>query len=154
MSGVKPVPLNAPLPRIKKCVGKPRRGREVADVCTVRLDKTAKTVLTREFGSLGNALYYLYTGVAAFRSAKGLEQHPETPPGGGDLPKAGDDPYLFEYEDLKLILLLAQERSSRPIDRSEARGLKILLTKLHDYLSPVRVRQILRDFKNKESKIL
>lgn len=52
--------------------GKPRRGEGIAKVSAVRIDDETKTILVREFGSLGNALYYIAQGIDEFRALNEL----------------------------------------------------------------------------------
>lgn len=57
---------------LKGRIGKPRRGSQTADCVSVRIDAETRAALEREFGSLGNALYYLGEGVQRFRISKNL----------------------------------------------------------------------------------
>ncbi len=55
--------------------GKPRRAKGLAEVSTVRIDPKAKEILQREFGSLGNALYFVAVGIEKYRQRHGLSTH-------------------------------------------------------------------------------
>lgn len=144
--------------------GKPRRGRVVAEVSTVRIDAEAKAVLAREFGSLGNALYYIYSGLVQFRSLHGLSQHPETatgpkdPKGAAGFAASADpdsEPYLFSYADLRQIAItVSRALESGAVDAAEARGLGFIKQKLFDYLSPPRVRAILKAEKERRNRFV
>ena len=79
-----------------KPTGRPKgstRGRHAADVSTVRVDDETKATLRHEFGSLGNALYFVAQGIVAFRRKHGL-----TP--GGDAELRSDPHAELTYGDL------------------------------------------------------
>lgn len=57
--------------------GKPRRGKGRAVVTSVRIDLDAEAVLKKEFGSLGNALYWTYVGIIKYRERKGAQRYSE-----------------------------------------------------------------------------
>jgi hypothetical protein len=52
--------------------GKPRRARGIAPVSSVRIDIRSKNKLIKYFGSLGNALYFLYQGIENMKDEYGL----------------------------------------------------------------------------------
>lgn len=58
---------------IAKRRGRPRRAQGLSEIFSVRIHKTAAAALRREFGSLGNALYYLYTGIQTYKTKKAKE---------------------------------------------------------------------------------
>lgn len=63
------------------------RGRSVADVSTVRIDAATKDLLKHEFGSLGNALFYIASGILEYRrqySLAGPDEIHGTAPAGMD----------------------------------------------------------------------
>lgn len=47
--------------------GKPRRGADIADVTTVRIDAVTKEILKANFGTVGNALYFIAQGLGQYR---------------------------------------------------------------------------------------
>lgn len=55
--------------------GKPRRGTKACKSTSVRIDPDSKRILQREFGSLGNALFYLAGGIKQFRSRFRIDKH-------------------------------------------------------------------------------
>ena len=74
----------SPTARLTGRRGKPRRGAKPSAVSTVRIDPDSKLALQAEFGSLGNALYFIASGLKEFRERRGLKP-PPTDEGGGRL---------------------------------------------------------------------
>jgi len=60
--------------------GKARRGDKVAERTQIRLDPDAKEALRREFGSIGNACYYLYQGIEQIKENHNLPSQVHNPP--------------------------------------------------------------------------
>lgn len=61
------------MPKPKR--GKPRRGKHLAEVSTVAVDPETKAILQREFGSLGNALFFTARGIEKYRKKHGMATH-------------------------------------------------------------------------------
>ena len=55
--------------------GVKRRARDLALSTSVRMDKLTKQIAVSEFGSVGNALYYLTRGIQELRKERNLELH-------------------------------------------------------------------------------
>jgi hypothetical protein len=75
-------------------LGRPRRSSQEATPSKVWLDKPSKRLIQREFGSLGNGLYFLAKGILAFRRRHGLTGHEET---------QGTEPDALEFSDLVVV---------------------------------------------------
>lgn len=52
-----------PLMAVARKRGKPRRAKKLAERTEIKLDPDAKEALRREFGSIGNACFWLYQGI-------------------------------------------------------------------------------------------
>jgi hypothetical protein len=79
--------------KLKARRGKPRRAESVAKRTQIRIDEESKRILQREFGSLGNALFFLRQGIE-----KTKEKH--------NIPTANPapEPPALNRRDLELIL--------------------------------------------------
>jgi len=102
--------------------GKPRRGRGVAKVSSVRIDNDTYTVLNREFGSLGNALFYLAEGIKDFRDRFGLQRHKE------QVRKPSNR--RLDWQDLQVLIAALDFRISYCVDGQESRPFQDMLNKI------------------------
>lgn len=59
--------------------GRPRTRPGETKLTTIRVEPYVSKGLRAEFGSISNALYYLYEAITEFREARGLEVDPSTP---------------------------------------------------------------------------
>lgn len=119
----------APMEPPKRGRGKPRRGRRLSQPTTVSIDPESFDVLRREFGSLGNALYYLATGIRDFRDEFDLPPHREH---SRQQDKQADG--FFTQAELKTALECIDWRLDYCEDRGEARSFLALKAKVEKWL--------------------
>jgi len=99
--------------------GKPRRGRKTAPVTSIRIDPEAKRALSSYFGSLGNALFYLYQGIEE------LKENYELPNKSKELSNTPDLKLtLREYDDI-FIALLSKANRLEDHDPAKARYVRL-----------------------------
>lgn len=110
--------------------GKPRRAEGLAKNRTVRLDDDTYKLLRQEFGTLGDACFYLASGVMEFRESRGL-----TPPEPDSrLPETERKPKI-SAKDLELMVEVLEVHIRDWCDtRVEMRPYINLMTKLEKYL--------------------
>ena len=114
------------LPLTKRRRGKPRRGAQVSEVSAVRIDPITNRVLKREFGSLGNALYYLAEGIADFREAKNLPPHTEQ--ARVRIEEPGES--VITLKEMATLIEALEWRLDYAVDRAESRPFEYLLAKI------------------------
>lgn len=107
--------------------GADRRGVSLAEVSSVRIDPETRSIIRREFGSLGNGLYFLAQGISQFRDELNLPQNPEA--------EEGIDRQGFLGRDEMRVLIQALDwRLEYAVDRAEARPFEALKIKLEHWI--------------------
>jgi len=122
--------------------GKPRRGKLRAQITTVRIDPDAEEALKHEFGSLGNALYYLYEATVEYRINHYLPLHKEML-----AMKPGD---FFNHDDLALLIDALNYRTKNMSDRRRAKPFQRLIDYIQDRVGQRKVELWLRDADRRE----
>lgn len=100
--------VEATVPKTKRPMGRPRRGKLAAKDKSVWIDDVAAEVLRKEFGSLGNALYYIYRGIQDFKARACLVSNSIA-----EAQEQVHDAERLTFEELETIRRVIQDRIDR-----------------------------------------